>query len=256
MGTVSSQPPPPNVATAVSPQHEADKEGKEVQNLPSLTTSNSPEGATRPKCPGCEDEADRRGTISRDKRRLWIEFAMLIVGIGGIIGLLCTLRLTRETMVNTERAWIVINDIRGQGAAKKEDWEIVATNNEFKLRLEFVNAGNGPAVGIIVRTGSMFLLDEKQFNCRFEPVDTSSMSVSILAGRGIGNPLFHDLTVKDATPANIELVNAGKKTLLVGGEVEYRDQFDIKRSTSFCSTLTPGGKGLNFTYCRCGNELK
>jgi hypothetical protein len=180
-----------------------------------------------------------------DKAPVWINLALLILGAGGVVAAICTLRAINkqaEIAANSQRSWII-----PKGASKPDlsgNW-ILSVSCEFdvfglspvrvfesKIRLHFVAAkpsdGFSQAIpdlpGIPVYGTPTTLDDSPEMGRIWAPGATIVVKPM----------LEHAIAEKD----QLQSLRDGKNVLCLYGYIRYRDAFDKSkmRETHFCFT--------------------
>jgi hypothetical protein len=169
--------------------------------------------------------------------------ALFFVGVIGIIVAICTLKIIArqttaiekqgEVMINSERAWIMVEIVPVPGMGEHISHGVVTSSTQVhtvvRVRILCRNEGNVPAWIIERRVGVMIasspLPDAPEFN-----------SIQTINSEPEPVPSGRDARPWDATPS-CEGAEGDGQTIIVYGVVKYRDTFSEGHATTFGYSL-------------------
>lgn len=148
-----------------------------------------------------------------------------------------TIEIAQENIRLDQRAWV---GIKG-GILKGE----IKQGQKLSFVVEFQNTGRTPALDVIATTGYNFIYPTKQRVMSGRSQD--------LSGGSVASPNFTFTISRDFSEKDVQRLE-NKEAIFVYGMITYRDIFNNKHTTYFC-TYYDGQAHPNFSFCRTLNHM-
>lgn len=220
---------PPNWSQQHNPPYNDTQETKYVDD--SMTAHSSTESNKQENIPS---------TNAPDEIPWWKDagkatWALVVVGILGTIAAICTLRTIRQqtdVLINSERAWVMVEvePVPGAGpiwdgqTMTREITDLIVGNTTFTARIICKNDGKAPA-WITEKHACLDIVDVLPKTPDWGRTQSIQIEPEPLSVGQIGKPKDEALTCKRRR-------EIGKMVVLYG-IIKYRDTFGDNRSTSF-----------------------
>jgi hypothetical protein len=276
------QGPSPATRTSPSPEkanQEATDKDKKDTNSRGQTSNQSPPATERASSSKAADQNTGPATSKNEEQSVRVvsgppitvtrsetEFVGLIatvvlalVGIGGIIVAICTLKIVgRQTvaiekqadaMINSERAWIMVEvePVPGAGpiwdgeTMTREVMDLRAGNTTFTARIICKNDGKAPA-WITEKHACLDIVDSLPKTPDWGRIQPIQMEPEPLSVGQIGKPKDEALTCKRPREQG--------KIVILYGIIKYRDTFRANRTTSFGYKVRDDGALERLPYAK------
>lgn len=154
------------------------------------------------------------------------------------------LELTRESLELSQRAWLVVEQVR-----LPEKLELVA-NRVLAAPIVWKNTGQGPARRVTIYSGAFTMPMDRPFP--IPPPEQPHADRSVVGIVGPGGSIIAHPEIPALSEEYLTQVKAGTRRLNIYGKARYTDVFNCLRWTTFCGEYDPTRE--HFRLCDVYNE--